>query len=231
MLGIIAVFFLVWGVLSGTQKNNEVESEEVVEQEVSPEASRTDEKEGEDSRQTMKNPIPAEQSKHLAFKGVPIDGTLKEYVYWMRKSGFSGKMRNREAILKGDFAGFKDCIIHVHTLQSADVVNTISVSFPERDDWSALEDDYRSLRSMLTKKYGKPSKSVERFQGYVQPYDNTSRLHDLQFDRCTYYTTYSTPKGNIKLSIDHDEYVCRLKLQYWDKINSKTVENSALKDL
>lgn len=47
-------------------------------------------------------------SEHLTFKGVPIDGTLSEYVAKMKSAGFKylGE-QDGTAILQGDFAGFK----------------------------------------------------------------------------------------------------------------------------
>ena len=44
--------------------------------------------------------------EHLTFKGVPIDGTLSEYVAKMKSAGFKylGE-QDGTAILQGDFAG------------------------------------------------------------------------------------------------------------------------------
>ncbi len=85
-------------------------------------------------------PVPVEKpSEHLVFKGVPIDGTLSEYVKKMESAGFRCiNKRNGVATLRGDFAGFKDCTIQVSTLQSVDVVSTIDVAFPDREDWPLL---------------------------------------------------------------------------------------------
>lgn len=54
------------------------------------------------------------------------------------------------ALLEGDFAGFKNCTVGVSTLKSVNIVNTIGVIFPYKDDWSLLERDYELLKSMLT---------------------------------------------------------------------------------
>jgi len=74
----------------------------------------------------------AQASEHLSFKGVPIDGTLNEYVSKMKQSGFTHLgTENGVAILKGDFAGYKDCHIGVSTLKQKDLVYKIGVLFPE----------------------------------------------------------------------------------------------------
>ena len=92
-----------------------------------------------------------DKSEHLSFKGVPIDGTLNEYVSKMKAAGFSYLgTQDGTAILQGDFAGFKSCTVGVSTLKAVNVVSTIGVIFPSHDDWSSLERDYDHLKSMLT---------------------------------------------------------------------------------
>lgn len=172
-------------------------------------------------------------NKHLTFKGVPIDGPLNEYVTKMEAAGFSylGTL-DGTAILHGDFAGFKRCTIAVLTLKNSDIVNTIEVSFPEKDDWSSLEENYQLLKKMLTEKYGKPSETVEEFHGYSHPNENFMKLHDLQMDRCTYKTVFNTAKGDIEFSLAHKDVTsCFVKLRYWDKINTEAVRAKAMDDL
>lgn len=173
------------------------------------------------------------QSEHLTFKGVPIDGTLNEYIDKMKEAGFDyiGK-QDGMAILMGDFAGYKGCIIGVNTLQSLDIVNMIGVIFPEADDWSTLTNTYEHLKSMLTLKYGRHNDCVEEFQGYSQPRTDNDRLHKLKFDSCTWYTIFRTDKGNIELSIDHNSSLtCYVMLRYFDRINTNAVEQQAINDL
>lgn len=172
-------------------------------------------------------------NEHLSFKGVPIDGSLNEYVAKMKSAGFTYLgTQDGTAILQGDFAGFKGCIIGVSTLKNSDVVNTIGVIFPENDNWSSLEDTYQHIKKMLTEKYGKPSECIEEFQGYGSPNDNIDKLYRLKMDRCTYATTFETPKGDIQLSLDHQSVnSCFVKLQYWDRINTNAVKAKAMDDL
>lgn len=172
-------------------------------------------------------------SEHLTFKGVPIDGTLSEYVSKMKGAGFKylGE-QDGTAILQGDFAGFKSCTVGVSTLKAVNVVSTIGVIFPVCEDWSSLEKDYEHLKTMLTQKYGMPTNIVEEFQGKVTPTTNNEKLHGLLMDRCTWYTTYETLKGDIQLSLqkgDYGQYFVLLK--YYDKINTETVRSVAIDDL
>lgn len=177
--------------------------------------------------------IKADLSKHLAFKGVPIDGTLDEFVSKMKKGGFSHSgTEDGVAALQGDFASYKSCRVVVSTLKTKDLVNKIAVLFPGRDTWSSLSSNYFDLKGMLTEKYGKPSDCVEKFQSSVQPTDDNNKMYEVKFDRCKYLTTYETEKGTIQLSIEHNGVTrCFVKLAYFDKINSAVVKKRALDDL
>lgn len=175
----------------------------------------------------------AQTSEHLSFKGVPIDGTLDEYVSKMKQNGFTHLgTEDGTAILNGDFAGYKDCHVGVSTLKQKDLVYKIGVLFPEKDTWSRLSTNYFDLKQMLTEKYGKPSDVVEKFDGYSQPKDDDDRMYKVKFDNCKYYSFWQTDKGEIQLSIDHSSVTsCFVKLAYFDKINGDKIKAKAKDDL
>jgi hypothetical protein len=175
----------------------------------------------------------ADKSAHLAFKGVPIDGTLAGYVAKMKQSGFTHVgTEDGVAMLKGDFAAYKNCIVGVATLKQKDLVSKITVLFPECDTWSSLSSNYFSLKEMLTEKYGKPADCVEEFDTYSEPRDDNSKMHEVGMDRCKYYTTYETEKGSIQLSIGHNSVIsCFVLLAYHDKINGDVIRAEAMDDL
>lgn len=163
-----------------------------------------------------------ENSNHLKFKGVPIDGSLKEFVSRMKRKGFKLEgMEDGTAALSGDFADFKECTVYVETLDGKDLVSRIGVAFPEQDQWEYLYGDYKHLKELLTEKYGKPITCTEKFQrSYgIGPSDDNDRMHYVKFDQCKYETRYSTSKGEVILSIEHNESLsCYVVLVYKDKI-------------
>lgn len=170
-------------------------------------------------------------SEHLTFKGVPIDGKLSEYVLKMQKNGFTHvSTKDGLALLKGEFAAYKDCVIGVTTLNQKDLVSKISVVFPECKTWSSLSGNYFSLKEMLNEKYGKPSESLEEFQNY-EPEDDGSKMSAVQLESCKYYSIYNTDKGRIELSISGSIHGCFVLLAYFDKINSDIIKAKALDDL
>lgn len=105
-----------------------------------------------------------ESNNHLKFKGVPIDGTLKEFVSRMKRNGFKSLgSEDGVEVLQGDFAAYKECIVYVSTLDNKDLVSRISVVFPKQETWEYLYGDYKNLKGLLTEKYGQPSEITEKF--------------------------------------------------------------------
>ena len=85
---------------------------------------------------------------------------------------------------------------------------------------------------MLSEKYGNPTDVVEKFDTYSQPLDDNDRMHRVQFDNCKYSSLWKTDKGEIKLSIQHDNALrCFIQLTYTDKINSTIIKAKAKGDL
>ena len=175
----------------------------------------------------------SESNEHMTFKGVPIDGTLNEFVSKMKNSGFNHVgVENGIGILKGDFAGYKGCVVGVATLKQKDLVSKITVIFPKSDTWSSLSSDYFYLKELLTEKYGEQSEVVEKFDTRTEPRDDNSKMYEVKMDRCKYYTTYETEKGSIQLSIDHEGVISSyVTLSYFDKINGKIIREKAKRDL
>lgn len=170
--------------------------------------------------------------EHMKFKGVEIDGSLSEMVTKLKAKGFTYLgAEDGIAIMKGDFAGYRDCQIVVLSMKETGKVNAIGVAFPEREDWSSLEGDYDRLKSMLTEKYGEPMRMIEKFQHeYVS--DNSSKWHELSMDRCTWMSEFETSNGTIELYMNKMGYSkAAVILKYYDKANTDVVRASAMDDL
>jgi len=175
----------------------------------------------------------SDTKQHMTFKGVPIDGTIKEFVLKMKKSGSTHIFtEDGLAMLKGDFAAYKDCILGVATLKQNDLVSKITVIFPESDTWSSLSYDYYNLKELLTEKYREPSEIVERFDTDFEPEDDNSKLYEVGMNRCKFRTTYETENGSIQLSIENDGFSTSfIRLSYFDKMNCKIIREKAKGDL
>ena len=170
--------------------------------------------------------------QHLSFKGVPINGTLKEYTNAMVNAGFHyEETKDGVSILTGDFAGYKGCSIRVSTLKNCDVVSYITVTFSSSMVWSSVLNDYNTLKAMLTEKYGSPSDTKENLPAVENPdYDNHTVMRELREGKYAWYTSFSSDLGDIVLSIV-DDYGMAVRLRYIDKANSEKVRNAAMDDL
>ena len=57
-------------------------------------------------------------------------------------------------------------------------------------------------------------------------------LNELYMDRCTWFSTFVTSKGDIQLSMQKGEYgQYFVLLKYYDKINTETVRSAVMDDL
>ncbi len=174
-----------------------------------------------------------ESNEHLKFKGIPINGTLNSFVAKLKQKGFTHiTTSDGVAMLSGDFAAYKDCTIGAVALKNRDLVCKVAVIFSSRETWSSLENNYLSLKQMLTKKYGEPSDCVETFQSHYQPENDNDKMHELKMDRCKYYTIFETEKGSIELRLAHQSVSeCYVVLSYFDAINQQAVMSDAMDDL
>ena len=177
----------------------------------------------------------AQTSEHMSFKGVPIDGTLNEYVAKMKQSGFQYLgAEDGTALLNGDFAGYKNCHVAVTTLKKIDLVHKIGVIFPNQETWSRLSSNYSDLKQMLTDKYGNPNEEVELFdvKPFQLPLDDNMKMNQVGIDNCKFFTVWKTDKGEIQLSIDHSGFTsCFVKVVYFDRINSAIINEKVKDDL
>lgn len=175
----------------------------------------------------------SESSEHMTFKGVPIDGTLNEFVLKMKESGFTHvQTENGVSMLKGDFAAYKNCYLGVVTLKQKDLVSRITVMFPECETWSSLYSNYSTLKELLTEKYGEPTEVVEEFDTSFEPKDDNDKMHEVGMNNCMYYTTYETENGKIQLTIQNDGFSSSfVLLTYFDEANTEVIRKKALDDL
>ena len=86
-------------------------------------------------------------SAPLAFKGIPVTGSLSAFGSALVKAGFKNA---GNGAYTGDFAGYSGCKV----TPSGNPVQEVRVDFPVISDWDALEKAYDNLQADLTRKYG-----------------------------------------------------------------------------
>jgi hypothetical protein len=148
---------------------------------------------------------------HMTFKGVPINGTLRELVPKMKQQGFTYVKveqygEHRTAQFTGEFYGVKNCKVFAVAPDAVSNCQMIMVLFPSTNNWSILEDRYTKLNKSLTGKYGEPYEVTEEFKGRT-PIDDAAKMYALLNGLCDYTTVYGImePKGTITVRISPDD--------------------------
>lgn len=169
--------------------------------------------------------------KHLEFKGIPIDGSLNEFVSKLEAKGFTKTETMGTMVqLKGDFAG-ESVNVYVVGSEKNKTVWKVAVFFPEKSSWRSLKSDYFDYKELFTKKYGKPKNDYEFFSDPYYEGDGYE-LSALKRDKCTYCSFYYPEGGIIMLEISSSECVL---VGYEDstnaKIKSREEEENAMDDI
>lgn len=177
------------------------------------------------------NGIVSEES-HLSFKGLSLSGSLDDFVNNLVSQGYILKDSQAVgALLKGSFASESDCTIAVLTTNRTRQVYCVAVSFEKKTSWSSLKNQYQEYKTMLSSKYGEPSKFVERF---MSPYyeGDGYELQALRLDKCNYTSFFEVHNGTVMLSMNND---ASLVLYYSDKegsaLNEREERMNAMSDL
>lgn len=167
---------------------------------------------------------------HLKFKGVEINGTPQEFAKQLVAKGFEylGDEKGTP-FLKGNFAGYNDCMIMVFA-RDGRTVSRVGVSFPVQSTWELLYNNYAMVKEMLTAKYDKPINDVEEWQG-IEPHDDNSRMHELKMNRLKMSANFAAPNGWITIEMFSSYMQCQVMLIYNDDINNSAAIKQAIDDL
>lgn len=162
--------------------------------------------------------ITPNETRHLSFLGIEINGTQNEICSKLSMSGFSKTMdlEDGNIVMSGKYANIDDCNIFILKPRYDKHVYEIIVFLPERDNWDRVKYDYNQIKDILTKEYGIPD-FKETFTYPFQEGDGTE-LKALLTGNCNYYSYYKTSSGKISLTIAKEGYVV---IGYEDKINAK----------
>ncbi len=170
--------------------------------------------------------------QNLTFKGIEIDGPIDKFVSELEEEGFE-RVREEEGVvvMMGDFAGYSNCEVAVISSENDGVVDAVGVMFHKREEWSVIEEDYNSLKSMLTVKYGRPFPVIEEFHGRTFD-DNKIKFSFLTSERCKWMSIYDMDRGRIELFMQQTgKEEAAVVLNYYDYKNTNDVRSSAMDDL
>ena len=155
----------------------------------------------------------ASAQKPLTFNKVEIKGTTDEMVAALGKKGFKYEETNDGVpLVIGKFAGYSDVEVNIIPNEDGNAV-AVRAEIPPRLSWVKLENDYSSLKSMLTKQYGKPVEEVEEFKD--GPFEESSgKLVSLIKNNCTFRSVFEAKEGKITLMLKHQGPICYACILY-----------------
>lgn len=163
--------------------------------------------------------VSAQNSKHLTFQGIPIDGTVERFASKLEKQGFTivREPDTKEIIcLKGRFAGYNDCLIDLPPADSSQHIQSVNVLFPKNKDFSVIMSQYRKISTMMKQKYGKPIDEIKLDDG-----DEEILKENLLTENPLFLLIFDSEPGGIYVAIsrDSEDGSYFMALSYQDEIN------------
>ena len=172
-------------------------------------------------------------NKHFTFEGIPITGTLENFVQKLGAKGFR-KIYSGESCVafKGDFAGYSGCKILVFRIPNRNIVHEVGVFLPEESSWTRLEKEYNQFKDMLTIKYGEPALHSETFKEEASTFSDAAKMISLKEGNCDYEAEWKVDNGTIRVKIFlSDTDGGYIRLGYFDKINDALAQKATEDDL
>lgn len=163
--------------------------------------------------------------QHLEFRNIPIDGPATTFISKLKQYGYIQTEASENIILlKGDFAGFKNCKICIICTPQSKIVESVAIFTPSMDTWSSLKSTYNKYKEIYTKKYGAPI-LYEKFDSPYYEGDGYEYSAVIN-NKCTYLSTYKLFNGEICILITSGG---EIMFHYQDRANrrkSKQEENN-----
>ncbi len=166
-----------------------------------------------------------EEGKHLTFRDVPIDGSLRAFTSQIEAKGFTlvyTPSDNSGAAFTGKFIG-KEVTLLVITSPKTRTVWKVAVDFGDQRSWYSLKSDYRDLKNSLSVKYGIPT-SYEYFRSPYEEGDGYE-MTAIYAEKCVYVSYFDVKEndkvvGTIALSIEKHDTQGYVSLRYEDAVNA-----------
>ena len=155
----------------------------------------------------------------IKFKGVTLGAPLREVLPQLEKDFDYVMSYKGYTILKGKFAGYRDCSIYVGAENDNEIVSVVAVYLPTTSNWNSLYTQYCNLKSSLSQKYGEPKECNEDLVGRRQ-----NKILDLIYGDISCKTIFAASVfGEVQLSLSGYEESSEgaILLQYTDLLSLK----------
>lgn len=169
--------------------------------------------------------------EHLSFKGIPIEGSIKEFCKKLEAKGFTsmGSEQNVEVFI-GDFTG-REATIGVAATDDGENVFSVVVFFDSCGEWNTLVNTYEYYKDLYTRKYGKPTMSKEKNPAPIDT--NAALMTEVYNGRAVYGSKWEVTGGDIELSIEKSSKLFEgmVMIRYRDAQNVEAKIQRDLEDI
>lgn len=138
---------------------------------------------------------------HLRFEGLPMMSDYATFTRQLRKKHFHYTSKDHnEPFMEGKVLGQKANVTLLVTPKTFRVYMVLA-SYPQRETWAQLKNQYDSMKMKLYARYGDPQLSLEQFATFRAERDPMSALASGE---CSFVSNWTVPGGEIALSIAAD---------------------------
>ena len=162
--------------------------------------------------------------EHLAFSGIPIEGSMEEFCLKLEEKGFDEwEIYDNLTVLTGTFTG-REATISVFSDDEGVNVHSVAVRFTPAVEWKTLVDTYNYYKELYTRKYGNPKKVAEESSKVEAGALNPVLMFELWQGRVTWTSQWETTGGDIELSVEKTNKACEgaVVIRYRDAQNEET---------
>ena len=172
-----------------------------------------------------------EDIPHLAFMGIPIDGSPLPFIERLKEKGFTYIERKGNVfILTGTFSGVPDCAVGLNVKEN--FVWRVSVSFPTQQSWAAVKTRYDKYKQSYMTKYEVKPEVTEKLSPRFR--EGSGQEHwGFEDESSQWKSVFSVPDGYITLQIKYNRSQSNMYLvvEYVDKVNYLMKEQIDMEDI
>lgn len=168
--------------------------------------------------------------EHLSFKGIPIDGSVKDFCEQLKAKGFTYvSSENNYMLFEGDFTG-QNVHVGVASADGGESVFAVGVIFEPNGEWKELVKIYDHYKDLYTRKYGKPTLSKENNPSLSD--SNFFLMSALDNGTVVWASLWKVTGGAIELSIEKMDYLEGVVvIRYNDTQNVKAKVQNDLEEI
>ena len=172
--------------------------------------------------------------EHLSFKGISIEGSMESFCEKLADKGFTELGNDGNTTLfTGDFTG-RNATVGVISDDDGENVYSVVVLFDSSGEWNVLVSTYKYYKDLYTRKYGKPTKTIEKNSELMSMNpSNTGLMAEVHQGRVTWGSLWSITGGEIEISIEKTSgiYEGAVVIRYRDAQNEEAKIQKHLEDI